>query len=291
MSGFACPVTKGSQSPIPESGQAGEDLGCGSLLPFFALSFAICWGIIGLYIFLPDFMASAFGQLTGNHPLFFTATYAPAIAALILVVSLRGITGLRPFLGRLLIWRCSPAWWLFMLLALPAVFYAGLAMKGGVLSEPFPFPSVGVYLLALLLMAIKGPVEEIGWRGLALPIMRRRLAPFWAGLILGAIWGIWHFPAFLLGGTPQSAWSFTPFFLGSIPISLIVTVLFNRSRGSILLSAFFHFQLINPLWPDAQPYDTWILLAIAGLLSWFCRDAMFSRNGGAVTQVIPSGGS
>ncbi len=135
-------------------------------------------------------------------------------------------------------------------------------------------------------MAIKGPIEELGWRGLALPLLQRKFAPFWAGLILGVIWGLWHFPAFLLSGTPQSAWSFTPFFVGSVAISVIVTPLFNATRGSILLPALFHFQLINPIWPDAQPYDTYLLVGIAVLVVWLNRKMMFSREGG-ITEVIP----
>ncbi|MDO9508243.1 MAG: hypothetical protein Q7I97_02680 [Thermovirgaceae bacterium] len=113
-----------------------------------------------------------------------------------------------------------------------------------------------------------------------------KAAPIWAGLILGALWGFWHLPAFLLSGTPQSAWSFTPFFLGSVSISVIVTPLFNSSRGSILLPALFHFQLNNPVWPDAQPYDTLFFVAAAVLVVWLNRRAMFSRKG-VVTEIVP----
>jgi hypothetical protein len=105
---------------------------------------------------------------------------------------------------------------------------------------------------------------------------------------LGIIWGFWHLPAFLLSGTPQSAWSFTPFFVGTVALSVIVTALFNASGGSILLPALFHFQYINPIWPDAQPYDTGVFLAAAFLIIWLNRKAMV-RRAGAVTDVIPSG--
>lgn len=47
-----------------------------------------------------------------------------------------------------------------------------------------------------------------------------------------------------------------PFFAGNVCLSLIVTPLFYASRDSILWPAFFHFQVSNPLWPDAQPCDT-----------------------------------
>ena len=86
-------------------------------------------------------------------------------------------------------------------------------MKGNRFAEPFPLTSLQTLLIALLLVAIKGPIEEFGWRGLALPLLQAEvLLPCWAELILGTAWGFWHLPAFLLSGTQQSAWSFTPFF-------------------------------------------------------------------------------
>jgi hypothetical protein len=62
-----------------------------SFTPFLLISFGMAWGILGLYIFLPELMGTVFGQLTGNHPLFFLAVYAPAIAAFILVASSGGV--------------------------------------------------------------------------------------------------------------------------------------------------------------------------------------------------------
>ncbi len=135
-------------------------------------------------------------------------------------------------------------------------------------------------------MLVLGPVEELGWRGVAMPLLQRRLAPFWAALVLGLIWGIWHFPAFLLSGTPQSAWSFTPFLIGSVCLSVLVTPMFNASGGSILLAALHHFQLNNPLWPDAQPYDTIFFVVAAILVVVLSRKTLF-KKAGAITSVIP----
>ena len=257
-----------------------------SLVPFFLIAFGLAWGILALFIFLPDQMTSLFGKLTGQHPLFFLAVYAPAIAAFIAVIYYGGVGGFRRYLTRLLLWRCSVAWYAFLIIGIPLLFFGGSALKGNLFVEPFPFSSIQTFVVALLLMAIKGPVEEFGWRGLALPLLQRKFAPLWAGLILGVIWGLWHFPAFLLSGTPQSNWSFAPFFVGSVAVSVIVTQLFNASRGSILLPALMHFQLINPVWPDAQPYDTLFFVAAMVLVVYFNRKAMFSRECG-VTEVIP----
>lgn len=257
-----------------------------SFIPFLMITFGLAWSVLGLYVFFPERISAMFGQLTGNHPLFFLAVYAPAIAAFILVIHHGGIAGLRRFLGRALLWRCSAGWYAFLIIGIPLIFISGSAFRGNFFTEPFPFASFPALLGALVLAAIKGPVEEFGWRGVALPLLQRKCAPFWAGLILGAIWGLWHLPAFLLSGTQQSQWSFTAFFVGCLAISIIATALFNRARGSILLSAFFHFSLMNPIFPDAQPYDTYMLLIAAVLIVWWHRQEMFSKEG-AVTEVIP----
>jgi uncharacterized protein len=263
-----------------------KQIGFASLTPFLLITFGLGWGILALFIFLPQQMTRMFGEMTGQHPLFFLAVWAPAIAAFVVVMHRAGFSGLKHYLCRLLLWRTSLPWYAFLIVGIPLLFFCGSALKGNLFAEPFPFTASSALLAALAFTAIKGPVEELGWRGLALPLLQRRFAPFWAGLILGMIWGFWHLPAFLLSGTPQSAWSFTPFFVGSIAMSVVMTALFNASQGSILLPALFHFQANNPMWPDAQPYDTLFFVTAAVLVVWLNRKAMFSRQGN-VTEVIP----
>ena len=258
-----------------------------AIVPFLLMAFGLTWGLLALYILLPGRMNMVFGELTGHHPLFFLAVYAPAIAAIVIVAYHSGLSGLRRYFSRLLLWRCSPAWYVFLMLGIPLLFIAGAAIKGNLLAEPLPFSSFKALFIALILMAIKGPIEELGWRGFALPLMQRKFAPIWAGLTVGIIWGVWHFPAFLLSGTPQSAWSFTPFFIGSVAASVIMTPLFNASHGSILLAALFHFQLINPIWPDAQPYDTIFFVGAAALVVGLNRKKMFRKVDG-IQDVIPN---
>ncbi len=260
-----------------------------SLAPFLLITFGLAWGIFGLFILFPKPMVAMFGEVNGQHPLFFLAVYAPAIAAFIVITYYSGWRGLRRYFSRLLRWRCSAAWYIFLIIGIPLIFFSGSALKGNLFVAPFPFSSVRSLCVALAVTAIQGPIEEFGWRGLALPLLQRKFAPIWAGLILGAIWGCWHLPAFLLSGTPQSAWSFTPFFVGSIALSVIVTALFNASGGSILLPMLFHFQCNNPIWPDAQPYDTITFVAAAIAIIWLNRTDMLKRAGAAI-DVIPSAG-
>jgi membrane protease YdiL (CAAX protease family) len=171
------------------------------LIPFFAMAFLIAWGILALYMFASETMVRLFGSLTGQHPLFYLAVYAPAIAALTLVLYRHGIDGTQRFLSRLLLWRVSIQWYILLIVVVPLVFYVSALFKEGAYDTLFPFPSVLTYLVALLLMAIKGPIEEIGWRGLALPLLQRSMAPIWAcagpgchlgGLASSGLSAQWH---------------------------------------------------------------------------------------------------
>jgi len=259
-----------------------------ALVGQFFVTFAITWTIAGGYIFFPDRTAGMFGQISGSHPLYFLATWAPAIAGFSVVLYSTGLKGLRQFLSRVLIWRCSPVWWLFILLGIPMIYLAGSMLKGGPLISPLPPGGIGAALVFLVIMLLLGPVEEFGWRGVAQPILQRHVAPFWAGAIIGVTWGLWHLPAFYLARTVYADWHFVPFFIGNVTLAILVTPIFNSAKGSLLLPMLFHWQLINPFWPDAQPYDTWIFVAVAVAIVWWQRESLFSRNG-AVTEVVPTG--
>lgn len=260
-----------------------------ALLLFALLTFGVTWSVIGGYILFPEQAAARFGAISGSHPLYFLATWGPGIAGILLVLGFAGVSGLRFFLARLLYWRCSPAGWLFILIGIPAVYLAGSLIKGGPLLAPLPPEGVGAMIALLFVMLFLGPMEEFGWRGVAQPLLQRHLAPFWAGAIIGATWGIWHLPAFYLAGVVYEDWSFLPFFIGNVTLAILVTPIFNSSRGSLLLPILFHWQLINPFWPDAQPWDTRMLVLVCAIAVWMNRRTLFSREG-AITEVIPAAG-
>ena len=273
------PTEMRSMSPVPIPSSA--------LVAFGAITFLITWGLIGAYIFFPDLTAARFGEISGSHPLFFLATWAPGISAVIVVLAYAGAAGLRSFLGRLLLWRCPAGWAAFILIGLPFVFVAGSLIKGGPVLAPLPPEGAGPVFAVMVMMLFLGPVEELGWRGVMQPLLQRHMAPLWAGMLIGATWGLWHLPAFFLSSTVYATWNFLPFFVGNVVLAVLVTPIFNRTGGSLLWPMLFHWQLINPFWPDAQPWDTWILVAVAVVVVWWNRDTMLTREG-AVTGVVPA---
>lgn len=188
-----------------------------TLIAFVILTFAITWGLVGFYIVRPEQASSLLGEISGTHPVFITATWGPAISAFVLILMLGGVSGFRRYLSRLFLWRCSPTWAAFLIVGVPLIFAAGSLVKGNLFTNPIPPEGIGAFLAVMAFMMILGPIEEFGWRGMAQPILQRYMAPLFAGILIGAIWGIWHLPSFYLNGTLQSGWSFTPFLLATSP--------------------------------------------------------------------------
>src|SRR5437867_3485362 len=127
---------------------------------FFVLAFVISWGIR-----IPMGIASI-----DATPLKLLAEYGPAIAALIVTGAVNGKAGMRALLGRLLLWRVNP-WWYVLVLFGPAALQLvsiGVFVLFSGSGGQFQFP--GLFLPVILTIGIILSVgEEIGWRGFALP--------------------------------------------------------------------------------------------------------------------------
>jgi uncharacterized protein len=159
--------------PVPER----------AVLPFLLLAFGIAWGIFALFVLFPDEITALMGAPSARHPMFILAVWAPAIAAFLLVWWHTGTDGVGRFVRRALLWRMPGAGWAALILGPPVVYaVAAAAMGREVLA---PVESLGGLLAVAAFMAILGPMEEWGWRGLLLPLVQRRMAPVWAGLVVG----------------------------------------------------------------------------------------------------------
>lgn len=255
-------IMNGSTTGLPGTPASTTDSMTFRSLAFFIATFALSWGAGILYVVFQEQMEAIFGPMGYTNPVFIFMVYSPGIVGAQMVWRHYGLKGLGSFFRRFALWRMPVVWWLVLMLGMPAVFYAG-ALVNGSLANPFPFSSGWQLLPALLAMLLIGPVEELGWRGVALPLLQRRLAPLWSSLLLGLIVAFWHTPSFLLSGTKQAAWDYWPFFFGINAISVILTPMFNAARGSLAVAFVFHAQMNSPIWPDAQPWDMWLFVTVA----------------------------
>ena len=185
---------------------------------FFSLTFALTWGIAAILIAAPDAVERLFGPIGLTNPLYAVAVYAPAISGLVMVWHHHGPDGFRSFFRRFGIVR-MPAWgWLFMVAGVPAIVYAGALLSGTAGDAPVFSPWHTALPALFQFMFLAGTVEEIGWRGVARPMLQRRFSPLVSGLLIGLAWAVWHLPAFAMSGTIQSAWSFGPYFVGLLAL-------------------------------------------------------------------------
>jgi len=204
-----------------------------ALVTFFALVFLISW--------IPWY--------TGGSGFI---VFGPSLACLIMVAAVDGKKGLLDLLQRAGRWRVGLVWWAVTLF-LPALFcLAGIGvhlLAGGDLPA-FTFFRQEWYLAPVffVLMLVDGPLEEFGWRGFALPKLQEKWSPLIASFIIGALWGIWHLPEFLRPGSPQYPMGigFLPLFVADeITNSILMTWLYNKTQGSLLLGGFMAHNALN----------------------------------------------
>jgi hypothetical protein len=257
-----------------------------TLIPFLAITFGLSWGIAALLILFTDQVVAIFGEITRSNLLFIIMSWSPGIAGAFLVWRHYGLKGLGSFFRRLTLWRMPGVWWLYLIVGIPVIAYLAAALNGTI-SDPFPFsPWYQVFPALFQGFFLLGTIEEFGWRGIAQPLLQRKMAPIWAGLILGIIWATWHLPAFLLGdGVQYGSWSILPFVGGTITLAIILSPMFNSSRGSLLIAYLYHFQMMNPIFPDGQPWDN-LLFGITAVVIVVINRSMMFKKGAGVTEVL-----
>jgi uncharacterized protein len=220
------------------------------LLSFFAMAYAFTWlawspwylseAGIGLLPYDADSISDYLNPVA--------LVLGPTLSAFIMTGATEGRDGVRRLLRRIVLWRVGLGWYLFVLVGIPAILVLSTVVLPGALAsfQASDVPST------LFLYAVAGPVflfaggpvfEEIGWRGFALPRLQRLYGPLVGSLVLGALWGLWHLPLFLIPSwdTPHgSLLDVALFVTWAVAITIVITWVFNNTKGSILLAILAH---------------------------------------------------
>ena len=213
------------------------------VIAFATLAFAISWAI-----WLPLIIGPCTTWDARSWFIYYAGVIGPTIAAFIC-----GAAGApaspRLLVRRLVHWKVHPGWYAIALLLPIAVRVLAFAIVTAFQNDPgaIAFRPVDSIARIAVLMVVLVPLEEIGWRGYALPVLQRRYSPLLASLIVGGIWGLWHLPlAWACGGFQESSdpLTYMAWFLASIiPLSCLMTWLFNRTGESVLLASLFHISV------------------------------------------------
>jgi uncharacterized protein len=181
------------------------------LLMFFAIAFAISFAGILLVIGLGGVQ----GGVAPADPRFLLMMLAwlagPTIASMVMTGLVSGRSGYRDVLGKLTTWRAGAGWYALALLIAPLV-SVGLSYALSAGSPEFlPGIVTSNDTTGLLVMGLGygllggGFLEELGWTGFAVPRFRLRYGVLGAGLIMGLLWGAYHFSIIYWSGKPTGA--------------------------------------------------------------------------------------
>ncbi|MEW1951007.1 CPBP family intramembrane glutamic endopeptidase [Pseudarthrobacter sp902506025] len=219
----------------------------------------------------------------------------PAVASLVLTGVASGRAGYRDLRSRLLAWRVEGRWYLVALLVAPVTLAAPVLVLW--ISSPNYAPrittepdKIGILATAVVLGLVAGLLEEIGWTGFAIPRAMQHYSILWTGVLVGVVWGAWHFfvnywgGGGTNGGVPLAAfmslWVAAVVF-GQLTAYRVLMVWVYDHTGSVLVAALMHasltaFQFIlNPLtpgipqqvYPWGQAATMWLLVAAVALTS------------------------
>lgn len=248
-----------------------------NLALYFFLAYAITW-LIWLPLYLPSFGVAAVPLLPGQH---YWGAFGPALAAIVVQYKTGKMAGLRELWGRITLWNVSVWWYVAVFGGTMLLFVAGSTLAGMIDGQAFTwqgfgtnreFPAlnpVGYFLFNLFTF---GFGEEIGWRGYALPVLQKRFNAFGATAVLSFFWAAWHIPAFFYrpSYSQMGPGDVAGFVLSMFTGAIVLTWLYNGTRGSVLLVALFHamIELIfisDNITPQIAAYEG-MLFTIAAIL-------------------------
>jgi uncharacterized protein len=207
------------------------------LVVFFFLAFVLPWFVWGTTI------AQDRGMLSFHIPQSLAFWIGLTSATYLAAALTGGVPAIKDLLSRLIRWRVNPIWYIAALtitgiLSLLAI-GIHLGLGGSVqIGESLSLKALAPSLLFQIFFFWL--TEETAWRGFALPRLQAKYNAFTASLILGTLWGLWHIPLVFIPGSFQSTVPFIGFVLSAIATSVLMTWLFNHSKGSVLVAAVFH---------------------------------------------------
>jgi membrane protease YdiL (CAAX protease family) len=189
-----------------------------ALLVYFILAFALSWGAI-VFSVGPDGFPVTEDQL----PVLIVAMLlGPSLAAILAAGLASGREGIQDLFSRLRRWRVSPRWYAIALLTAP-LSTAVVLLALSLFSSGFPSAlstsddKISLVIMWIVSGLLVGFFEELGWTGFAVPRMRMKYGVFATGLLVGLLWGAWHFLVNLEGDT----------FSGVLPFALLLARLFT----------------------------------------------------------------
>lgn len=171
------------------------------------------------------------------------------LASIIMTGLTLGKEGVVSLLKRYLQWRVGWKCYLAVFGLMPILWIAGVYLYAALTGVSPDFrtamaykifgksANLALFVLPFFLVELISNGEEIGWRGYVLPRLQTKYNALTSTLILSVVWAFWHLPKFL---TSFSILYFAWFIFHIMAFAVILTWLYNNTKGSLLLVAIAH---------------------------------------------------
>jgi membrane protease YdiL (CAAX protease family) len=240
----------------------------------FSLAFIISWGLI-IMLAGPGNMPIDAERSQELLPLLYAMMLVgPSVSGLLLIGLVSGKEGFRNLLAQLLLWRVNIRWYAISLLTAPLIASVILLILSSISPEFEPGifladRDAGLIFVGVFTGLMVGLFEEIGWSGFIIPLLRKRYSILITGLMVGLLWGAWHFILFWerdsFSGTLPLLIILGRLFAWLPPFRVFMAWILDRT-GSLLMVILTHASLvftttvIVPLSLDGMNLLTWLLL-------------------------------
>lgn len=196
------------------------------LILFFVLTLMVSTGIAAIAVRI------------NNEDITILTVFTPTIIAFVLTVLSSGKSGLHNLFVKQTTQRIKIPWLLVALLLFPILAVIAIVLYAQFGGAPLALRSTEIFpqMLLILLIALG---EEYGWRGFALPKLQQKQNALVASLILGLVWGFWHFPGYLLGVGVPLEMTFDLFMVWVIGTTVLMTWVYNNTH-SVLMAILMH---------------------------------------------------
>ena len=265
------------------------------VLFYFALTFLISWGAIIILAGPAGIPATADQAFV----LGIAMLLGPSLGSILLTALVLGQVGFRELLSRLLRWRVGICWYVLAFLIAP-LSTAAVLLALSLFSPEFTLNILisddkgGLIMMGIIAGIMVAFFEEVGWTGFATPLMRLRNGVLATGLIIGVLWGLWHFLLF---------WE-SDSFSEAFPLVLLLARLFSWAPAyrvlmiwvydrteSLLITMFMHVSLVATLIIMEPPLTgsallTYILLRAAVLWAVVVVVTLTQRRRSSSTEMI-----
>lgn len=236
--------------------------------------------VVSAFVFLASIITSKIAPF--SIPLLVLTLVAAIPVAFVTSMAFSRIPAVKSYLSSLVRLRGMWGWIILALVLFPALFLlstiisASLGMQAVAVNQvpqtgPTGWVVIGLIALKFFyqLFFFNAVGEEAGWRGFALPRMQARLSPLIASLTISLLWINWHLFLWKAEGNPFSSWEYWIIqYALHITTALIIGWIYNRSKGSILVTGITHAAANtgNAVFSNMDPLILILVLAVAALV-------------------------